>query len=132
MFHVLIALQAIQGLSAVPPHEDQLRFVFVTQDSSARARISGTQTTPTKWSGSSFYRIVRRCGAGRVGVARNNGHQIVVDTLSGPGNVEVARCVKAATSVRFSVGTQEHGFGAVAFDQQPFRALWDHQLTECI
>ncbi|MET0309710.1 MAG: hypothetical protein ABW023_13470 [Sphingomonas sp.] len=75
--------------------------------------------------GQPFFNIVQKCGGKGLGIEDGNGRRIVVTGESSRNDLDIARCVQASTSVRFSAGVKEHGLGSVLFDQQPFRALWD-------
>jgi hypothetical protein len=117
-------MQAAYGLSNSPPHAERLQFVFARGDQGNPPKIAGLLDAPTPWSGPTFFNVVQQCGGEKLSVERNNGRRVVVTGESNADNLDVARCVQASTSVRFSVGVRESGHGAMAFDQQPFRELW--------
>lgn len=121
---MLLAFIAVQvGLGAWPLRDEELRFIFL-KGVGNNAKITGTLSESTRWSGPNFFDIVKRCGGERVGLQASNGRAVVVTAASGSGNVDIARCVKRSTSVRFRVGVREYGY-APAWNQEPFRELWD-------
>lgn len=123
---VLIALQVSNaGLSNSPPFEERLRFEFFKESRGGPARITGRSENLTNWSLPSFSKIVRKCGGRRTGALRPSGFSIVVTGESRDNNLEVVRCVQAATSVRFTVGIASTGLSSGPFEQEAFRSFWD-------
>lgn len=125
----LFALQAASGLSGYLPIEEKLHFVFARDDQhdpehSDQEKITGTLSTPTEWSPPAFLDIVRECGGKRMRATSTTQH-IFVTGQSTPKNLNVARCVKASTSVRFSVHVQVNNQWKENFYDQPFRELWN-------
>jgi hypothetical protein len=120
-------VQAVGGLSTASPHDEALRFSFVRTAQIGHPRITGMSSTKTNWSVANLLSIVRHCGGRGATASRDNGRVIAVRAASTASNLDVARCVKASTSLRFDVGVRERGFTAVAFDETPFRQLWDSE-----
>jgi hypothetical protein len=122
-----LILQAAGGLSTALPHEEALRFTFVRTAQIGHPRITGASRQRTDWSVASLLATVRSCGGREATASRNNGRVIAIQARSTARNLDVARCVKTSTSLRFDVGVREKGFAAVAFDETPFRQLWDSE-----
>lgn len=123
----LFAMQGLGGISSLPPPEEDLSFLFVRDDEEKDLewKIRGSASTPTEWSRSTFFGIVEQCGGKKLKGGSSHGHRIGVMAKSGSENLEIARCVKASTSVRFSVTVEHRAYGNVSRDKWPFRELWN-------
>lgn len=120
----LLVLQNPLGMSTFPPPDERLSFIFTRDPHAQEEKISGSLTTPTEWSTPSFFRMVKGCGAKRVGVESKDQLYITVNSDHGANDMDVVRCVQASTSVRFAAGVKRRGNGSTIFDEEPFRALW--------
>ena len=125
MLFTVALFQASMGLSGTTPHEEALRFTFARDARIGDTRIVGTSSTRTEWSSPALVAILQRCGAEAVTASRDNGRIIFSEARSTTSDLQIARCVKAETSLRFDVGVRESGFAAVQLDRTPFRKLWD-------
>ncbi len=127
LFLSILFVQGLGGMSSFPPPEEYLRFVFVHDDEQKDLewKIRGSATTPTEWSGSKFFEIVEQCGGNKLRFGASLGRRISVFGRSGGEDLEIARCVKASTSVRFSVGIERRAYGNINWYTSSFRTLWN-------
>lgn len=114
------------ALSGVNLQEERLRFVFANRQNTDRFMISGDRTEPTQWSRHSLVDVVAGCSGKRIGVQYDSPYRVIVDAESGADNLRIAKCVKAAVSVRFAVGVRT---GRGKLDQTGFMGLWDRNLS---
>ncbi len=123
----LLAMQGLGGMSSWPPPEESLRFIFVRDDEKRDSewKIRGSANTSTEWSGWTFLGIVDQCGGKTLTLGPTHGRRISVIGASGDGNLEIVRCVKASTSVRFSVSVMHRAYGDERDDKWPFKELWN-------
>lgn len=124
----LFAMQGLGGMSSFPPPEEYLHFAFVHDDDDEKDlewNIRGSSVQPTEWSESKFLDIVAQCGGKKLVLGWSLEHRIGVIARSGAKNLEMVRCVKASTSVRFSVTIKRRAYGSVSHYKRQFRELWN-------
>ncbi|MBN8842165.1 MAG: hypothetical protein J0H88_02865 [Sphingomonadales bacterium] len=123
----LLAMRGLGGISDLPPPEHELYFLFVhdEEEKDTDWKIQGSATTPTEWSRDIFNDIVKQCGGKKLHSGPSAGRQIAVMVKSGKDDLDIVRCVKASTSVRFAVRIQHREYGTTSWEKWPFRELWD-------
>ncbi|ODP38214.1 hypothetical protein [Sphingomonas turrisvirgatae] len=98
MFSVVVALAIQAPVVADLPHSnsDRVRFVFASDAREVTLPVE-QPSMPAEFTTRAYHDIVKRCGGKRLS-AWQRGSRIVVSGISDQGNVELARCVEAATT----------------------------------
>ena len=137
----LLTPPGASGLGEFRPPEEMIEFDFERGDApsedgdadqgedkgekSNSKKVQGLLAAPTAWSTSTFLAIVRQCGGKGLSATSYAGYWITISGARTANDLEIARCVRASTSVRFFVKVKRRAMGKVTYYDQPFRELWD-------